>query len=191
MPPHCSREDAFNSRRTGRLEAVATLQKAATLNPLPEYNWALADALRSLKRDDEAAAARDSRPGRTARRIRGRSRSTSRRDARTPDEPSISPDASSRTGATSSRSTRSPGRWRATEESTKHRRFMTRALAEGTQDGRLFVHAAAIAAANGRRGRRDALGAQSPDAPLHPASLGAWGAPHGNRDITPGLRLSQ
>jgi len=34
-------------------EAVASLEKAARLNPLPEYNWVLADALRSLKRTDD------------------------------------------------------------------------------------------------------------------------------------------
>ena len=38
------------------LEAAATLEKAARLNPLPEYRWALADALRSLNRIDEAVA---------------------------------------------------------------------------------------------------------------------------------------
>ena len=38
------------------LEAAATLEKAARLNPLPEYRWAFADVLRSLKRIDEAVA---------------------------------------------------------------------------------------------------------------------------------------
>lgn len=35
-------------------EAIATLERAAQINPLPEYQWTLADALRSAKRDDEA-----------------------------------------------------------------------------------------------------------------------------------------
>ena len=38
------------------VEAVETLTRAARLNPLPEYQWALADALRLLGRTDEAAA---------------------------------------------------------------------------------------------------------------------------------------
>ena len=37
------------------VEAVETLTRAARLNPLPEYQWALADALRELDRTDEAA----------------------------------------------------------------------------------------------------------------------------------------
>jgi len=36
-------------------EAVATLERAAQLNPLPEYQWALADALRAANRDGDAA----------------------------------------------------------------------------------------------------------------------------------------
>lgn len=36
-------------------EAIATLERGAQINPLPEYQWTLADALRSAKRDDEAA----------------------------------------------------------------------------------------------------------------------------------------
>ncbi|MGE0133003.1 MAG: tetratricopeptide repeat protein [Blastocatellales bacterium] len=35
-------------------EAVATLERAAQLNPLPEYQWTLADAMRAASRDDEA-----------------------------------------------------------------------------------------------------------------------------------------
>jgi tetratricopeptide (TPR) repeat protein len=36
-------------------EAVAALERAARLNPLPEYQWTLADALSAANRDDEAA----------------------------------------------------------------------------------------------------------------------------------------
>src|SRR5262249_32634256 len=38
-------------------EAVATLERAARLNPLPEYQWTLADALRAAGRADEATKA--------------------------------------------------------------------------------------------------------------------------------------
>ena len=37
-------------------DAVKTLERAARLNPLPEYQWTLSDALRLLNRDEEAAA---------------------------------------------------------------------------------------------------------------------------------------
>src|SRR5262249_23205303 len=37
-------------------DAIVTLQRAARLNPLPEYTWTLADALRSLNRLEDAAA---------------------------------------------------------------------------------------------------------------------------------------
>jgi tetratricopeptide (TPR) repeat protein len=36
-------------------EATTTVQRAATISPLPEFQWALADALRSAGRSDEAA----------------------------------------------------------------------------------------------------------------------------------------
>jgi tetratricopeptide (TPR) repeat protein len=36
-------------------EAVDALERAARLNPLPEYQWALADALSAANRDDDAA----------------------------------------------------------------------------------------------------------------------------------------
>src|SRR4029453_3959288 len=36
-------------------QAVATLERAAHRNPLPEYQWALADALRAANRGDDAA----------------------------------------------------------------------------------------------------------------------------------------
>ena len=37
-------------------DAVKTLEHAARLNPLPEYQWTLSDALRLLNRNEEAAA---------------------------------------------------------------------------------------------------------------------------------------
>ncbi len=36
-------------------EAASALERAARLNPLPEYQWALADALRAANREDDAA----------------------------------------------------------------------------------------------------------------------------------------
>ena len=70
--------------------------------------------------------------------------------ARTAQKPWTWPGASSKTAATSSRSMRWRGRWPAPERFDDASALMSRALAEGTQDGRLFLHAAVIAAADGR-----------------------------------------
>ena len=132
-------------------DAVLTLQHAATLNPVPEYRWTLADALRVMKRTDEAlaieqqlrrdGAAEDPRTlalylstrrtdGRTAIDLARREMQT-RQDVFTLDALAWA--------------LASNGQLR--EASM----LMTRALAEGTEDGRLFLHAAVIAAADGRR----------------------------------------
>jgi len=128
-------------------EAVASLEKAARLNPLPEYNWTLADALRSVNRLDDATAAEqmvlaDTTDPRTVALYLAtrqtdvdkavdlaRAELDKRNDVFTLDALAW---ALARAG-------------RIQEAST----VMSRALAEGTQDGRLFLHAAAIAAAGG------------------------------------------
>jgi tetratricopeptide (TPR) repeat protein len=128
-------------------EAVASLEKAARLNPLPEYNWTLADALRSVNRLDDATAAEqivlaDTGDPRTVALYLAtrqmdvdkavdlaRAELEKRNDVFTLDALAW---ALARTG-------------RIEEAST----VMSRALVEGTQDGRLFLHAAAIAAAGG------------------------------------------
>ncbi len=128
-------------------EALAPLEKAARLNPLPEYNWTLADALRSVNRIDDAIAVEqmvlgDSGDPRTVALYLStrqtdvekavdlaRAELEKRSDVFTLDALAW---ALARTG-------------RIEEAST----VMARALAEGTQDGRLFLHAAAIAAAAG------------------------------------------
>jgi len=128
-------------------DAIDTLEKAARLNPLPEYTWALADALRSLNRIDEAAAVErkmladggDSRTVALYLSTRSqdlekavglaRAELEKRSDVFTLDALAWALARAGRVGEASS--------------------LMTRALAEGTQDGRLFLHAAAIAAAGG------------------------------------------
>jgi tetratricopeptide (TPR) repeat protein len=131
------------------LDAVATLQKAARLNPLSEYRWTLAEALRAAHRIDEAVTvekrlvAEGADDPRTlalflsTRREAGgkavelaRRELTNRSDIFTLDALAW---ALARDG-------------NVTEAST----LMSRALAEGTEDGRLFLHAAVIAAADGR-----------------------------------------
>jgi tetratricopeptide (TPR) repeat protein len=129
-------------------EAVASLEKAARLNPLPECNWTLADALRSLNRIDDAIAVEkrvlaDRGDPRTVALYLStrqtdvekavdlaRAELERRSDVFTLDALAW---ALSRAGHVDEAST-----------------VMARALAEGTQDGRLFLHAAAIAAAGGR-----------------------------------------
>ena len=129
-------------------EAITSLEKAAQLSPLPEYNWTLADALRSANRINDAIAVEqtvlaDSGDPRTlalylsTRRIDvekavdlARAELERRNDVFTLDTLAW---ALARAGHVDEAST-----------------VMARALAEGTQDGRLFLHAAAIAAASGR-----------------------------------------
>ena len=132
------------------VDAVETLTHAARLNPLPEYQWALADALRVLHRTDEAAALERQlvREGTladprtlalylaTRREDGGRAVALARRE--------LEKRADIFTLDALAWALASSGQLH--EAST----LIARALAEGTQDGRLFVHAAAIAAADGR-----------------------------------------
>jgi tetratricopeptide (TPR) repeat protein len=131
------------------LEAAATLERAARLNPTPEYRWALADALRSLNRIDEAVAvekqlvASGSEDPRTfalylstRREDRGTAIELARRELEKRSD-IFTLDALAWALASAG-------------EITEASSVMTRALAEGTEDGRLFLHAAVIAAADGR-----------------------------------------
>jgi tetratricopeptide (TPR) repeat protein len=130
-------------------EAVDALQKATTLNPLPEYQWTLAEALRATGRENEASAAeaqlcqhgasvdprtlalflatRRENPE-TAVRL-ARAELDSRRDVFTHDALAWSLAAAGNLNEAHSE--------------------MQRALAEGTEDGRLFFHAAMIASEAG------------------------------------------
>jgi tetratricopeptide (TPR) repeat protein len=130
--------------------AAAVLARAARLNPLPEYQWILADTLRRLRRDDEAAAIEHeivragaaSDPRTLALYLSTRRADTGhavelarrelerRRDVFTLDSLAWALASSGQLD----------------EAAT----LMTQALAEGTADGRLFLHAAVIAAAGGR-----------------------------------------
>jgi tetratricopeptide (TPR) repeat protein len=132
-----------------RIDAVATLETAARLNPLPEYRWTLADALRQVNRLDDATAveaqlvregADDPRTLALFLSTRGvdeekavdlaRQELKNRGDVFTLDALAWSLARAGKVGDASA--------------------LMTRALAEGTEDGRLFLHAAVIAAADGR-----------------------------------------
>jgi tetratricopeptide (TPR) repeat protein len=131
-------------------DAVRTLERAARLHPIPEYQWTLADALRLQQRIDEAVAiekqltnqgafedprtlalylsTRHENNG-TAINL-ARRELVNRQDVFTLDALAWALSAAGQI-----------------EEASA---LMTRALAEGTEDGRLFLHAAVIAAADGR-----------------------------------------
>ena len=129
---------------------TAPAQRAARLNPSAEYQWTLADALRLLNRTDEATAIQaqltqhgafdDPRTTAlylsTRREGSGTAITLARREllAR---EDVFTLDALAWAVA-------------ANGETQEASALMTRALAEGTEDGRLFLHAAVIAAADGR-----------------------------------------
>jgi tetratricopeptide (TPR) repeat protein len=130
-------------------EAVNVLQNSAKLNPLPEYQWTLIEALRAAGRENEATgievqlrqhgATNDPRTlalflatrrefPETALRL-AQAELNARRDVFTHDALAWSLAAAGK-------------REQAYNE-------MQRALAEGTEDGRLFFHAAIIAAQTG------------------------------------------
>ena len=150
-------------------EAVDALQRAAQLNPLPEYQWILSDALRAVGRAEEAdtverqlrrdGAAADPRTFALYLASRGESTSTAldlaraelttRGDVFTHDALAWALAANGEVEAAS--------------------REMGLALAEGTKDARLYFHAALIADKAGRT--EDAAVWFSKAAPLMPLLL--------------------
>ncbi len=129
--------------------AIPFLQEAARQNPLPEYQWTLADALRAEKRDTEAQAVEATlqtkgaiedprtyalylatRAGDTAQAVKlAESELNARQDLHSYDA----------LAWTLLRSGQTAAAWQNIEK----------ALATGTQDARLHFHAAAIAQAHG------------------------------------------
>jgi tetratricopeptide (TPR) repeat protein len=132
-------------------DAIAPLRRAAGLNPLPEFQWALADALRLTGQDREAE--------RVERALVERGRYTdprtlalflATRRTSTADAVSVAE------GELESRRdifTLDALAWAlaAAGRASEADAAMKRALAEGTEDGRLFLHAAVIAELQGRQ----------------------------------------
>jgi tetratricopeptide (TPR) repeat protein len=130
-------------------EAVEVLQTAAKLNPLPEYQWTLADALRAAGRENEASAvdrklrqhgaSSDPRTVALFLATRHENPETALRLART------------ELGSRSDVFTHDALAWSlaAAGNLAEAHSEMQRALAEGTQDARLFFHAAVIASQAG------------------------------------------
>ena len=131
-------------------DAVAAFSRAAQLNPLPEYQWALGDALR-LHGDHEQADLVESEL--TSRGAEADARTVAlflatRRAAVTKAIALAERELQTRADIFSldalAWSLAAAGR------TTEAQVTMTRALAEGTEDGRLFLHAGVIAAAGDR-----------------------------------------
>jgi tetratricopeptide (TPR) repeat protein len=128
-------------------EALESLRRAAQLNPLPEYQWTLSDALRLAHRDDEALPVERellSRGAATDPRTLALFLATRHDDAalavRLTEQELL---------ARQDVFTLDAHAWALAAQGRLDdaRRVMTRALAEGTEDGRLFFHAGAIEAA--------------------------------------------
>jgi len=134
---------------TGRPhDAVDVFRHAATRNPLPEYQWALADALRLTGSNEEAARVEQAL-------IQAGTRSDPRTVAlflstRGQDAPRAVTLAERELRTRSDVFTLDALAWalHAAGRAADAEGLMRRALAEGTQDGRLFLHAAAIETAN-------------------------------------------
>jgi tetratricopeptide (TPR) repeat protein len=130
-------------------EAMEALQNAAKLSPLPEYQWMLAEALRAVGRETEASGIevqlRKHAPSTDPRTLalflatRGENPETALRLARA--------ELRSRSDVF----THDALAWSlaAAGNLAEAHNEMQRALAEGTQDARLFFHAAVIASRSG------------------------------------------
>ena len=154
-------------------DAISTLEKAAQLNPLPEYRWALADALRSAERTEEATAVERALVASGTEDPRTLSLYLStRREDRTKAVALARQELEKRGDIF----TLDALAWALANagELTEASAVMQRALAEGTQDARLFVHASVIAGAAGRSAdaKRWAVKAHALHFTLLPSELG-------------------
>jgi tetratricopeptide (TPR) repeat protein len=130
-------------------DAVDALQNAATLNPLPEYQWTLAEALRAAGRENEAS-------GIEAQLRQHGARSDPRTMALFFATRHKNPEMALRLARAELDSrgdvfTHDAVAWSlaAAGNLAEAHGEMQRALAEGTEDGRLFFHAAVIASQTG------------------------------------------
>jgi tetratricopeptide (TPR) repeat protein len=155
------------------IEAVAPLQRAAALNPLPEYQWVLADTLRLLDRDEEAdriegtllASGARSDPRTLALFLATRQIRAS--DAVAAIERELQTRSDAFTVDALAWALNAAGRLDEADSA------MARALATGIEDGRLFMHAAVIADRRGdtRAARQWAAKAHARAATLFPSEI--------------------
>ena len=154
-------------------EAVAPLQRAAALNPLPEYQWVLADTLRLLDRGEEAdriegtlvASGAQSDPRTLALFLATRQIRTT--DAVAAVERELQARSDAFTVDALAWALNAAGRLEEADSA------MARALATGIEDGRLFMHAAVIADRRGDTGaaRQWATKAHALAATLFPSEI--------------------
>jgi tetratricopeptide (TPR) repeat protein len=131
-------------------DALEMLRRAARLHPLPEYQWALADALRLQGLDPEASAVEDEL---TARGAFADPRTLALYLATRRSEPAKAMTLSEQELQTRADVfTLDAHAWAlaASGRIDEAREEIGRAVAEGTEDGRLFLHAGVIHAAAGR-----------------------------------------
>jgi tetratricopeptide (TPR) repeat protein len=136
-------------------EAVHALQSAVKLNPLPEYQWTLADALRAAGRESEASA--------VERQLLQHGASSDPRTlalflATRRENPATAVRlAQAELDSRSDAFTHDALAWSlaAAGKLSEAHDEMQRALAEGTEDGRLFFHAAVIASKTGHTADTD------------------------------------
>ena len=131
-------------------EAIEALERAAALNPLPEYQWTLSEALRAANRVEEAQAleaelkrhgvANDPRTFSLYLATRGEDVPSALRLAKA--------ELETRTDVFTLDAL--AWAWMANADTEQAWTFAQRAVAEGTQDGRLLLHAAVIASAAGQ-----------------------------------------
>jgi tetratricopeptide (TPR) repeat protein len=134
-------------------EAVVALERAARLNPLPEYQWALADALRAANREGDAeeverrlaatGEANDPRSYSLFLATRGREPDVALRLAE--GELKVRRDVYTLDALAWAQSAKG--------DAAEAWKTMRSALALGTEDARLYLHAATIAAQAGDSGQ--------------------------------------
>jgi tetratricopeptide (TPR) repeat protein len=134
-----------------RAEALKTLTQAASLAPLPEYQWTLADALRASGRTEDAMA--------VERELVARGRTSDPRTlalylaTRGEDAPTALSLAEAELDVRSDVFTLDAQAWAlaANGRTAEALTLINRALAAGTADARLFLHAGVIHADAGQR----------------------------------------
>jgi Flp pilus assembly protein TadD len=136
-------------------EAVDALQNAAKLNPLPEYQWTLAEALRAADRENEASGIEvqlRKQGGTSDPRTLALFLSTRHESPETALQL-----AQAELDSRSDVFTHDALAWSlaAAGKLSEAHSEMRRALAEGTADGRLFFHAAVIASKTGHAADAD------------------------------------
>ncbi len=154
-PPALLAESRLLLAQDNAKSAVEALRRAAAINPLPEYLWALSEALKAAGQRDESAqvevklkargAVADPRTFALFLATRGEDTATALRLANS----ELEARQDIFTWDAIAWSLAAQHRWSEAAQEIEH------AVAEGTQDARLFLHAGVIAAETGREADRE------------------------------------